>query len=464
MAKSKKTLFICTSCSHEEPRWLGRCPHCGEWNTLKETVQRPLSPATRAGPGAKHNSLPLQAVRILESTKISTGLSELDRVLGGGLLKKSSTLISGEPGIGKSTLLLQAAAGSAAHGMVLYISGEESAEQIRLRADRLGLSGEKIELFCSGDLDAILKIIDLVKPVLIIVDSVQTLHSAELGPVPGTVNQMKYATLELISHIKERDAALVLIAHVTKDGLIAGPKALEHMVDTVLLFEHQDGEHRFLRSLKNRFGSTEELGIFSMSEKGLIPQEESGGLFLTEREGEMPSGLATAAIVEGNRVLLLEIQALTVPAKGSISRITSERIEQSRVARIAASIEKHLKLSLSDQDLYINVSGGIRIGDVGADLAIAAAIFSARTGVPNPAKVAFAGELSLSGELRPLRKLSQRIRTAEQLGFSRFISPPLQAQEASSQTQRASPQEEASKNIRHLSSRNLGEALSHLNT
>jgi DNA repair protein RadA/Sms len=277
-------------------------------------------------------------------------LGELDRVLGGGIMKKSAVLVGGEPGIGKSTLLLQTAASCSTKGRILYVSGEESAEQIRLRADRLGIDGKRIEIFCGGELSAILHCIELVKPVIIIIDSVQTLHSPEIGLVPGTVNQMKYCSHELITWIKERDSCLFLVAHVTKDGIIAGPKTLEHMVDTVLYFEQNETDHRFLRAAKNRFGSVDEIGIFLMGEKGLIPQEDSAALFLVERDGELPPGTAIAAVLEGSRVLLLEIQALTVPAKGSMSRVSSERIDSSRVARISASIEKHLSLRLSDQD------------------------------------------------------------------------------------------------------------------
>lgn len=423
MKKTKKTVFRCDGCGHEEPRWLGRCPQCGEWNTLKESaVTMPVS-VSLAGPGAKGNSLPLNAIRVGEGERMPTGIGEFDRVLGGGIMKKSCVLVGGEPGIGKSTLLLQAAASCATKGRILYVSGEESAEQIRLRADRLGLVGERIELFCSGDLVAIQRIVETVKPVLIIVDSVQTLHSAEIGPVPGTVNQMKYGAHELISWVKERDSALILVAHVTKDGVIAGPKTLEHMVDTVLYFEQNESEHRFLRAAKNRFGSVDELGIFIMGDQGLVPQEDSAALFLVHREGDLPPGVATAAVLEGSRVLLLEIQALTVPAKGTTSRVSSERIEASRVARIAATLEKHLNLRLSDQDIYINVSGGVRVSEVGVDLAIAAAIHSARSGVALSSRCAFAGELSLAGEVRPVRKLALRMKTAETLGFDRFVGP-----------------------------------------
>jgi DNA repair protein RadA/Sms len=342
-------------------------------------------------------------------------------------MKHSAILIGGEPGIGKSTLLLQAAAAAETKGRILYISGEESAGQVKMRADRLGIKGEDIEIFCSGNLEEIQTIIEAVKPVLIMADSAQTLFSAEAGLSPGTVNQMKYCSWELISWVKEHDAALFMAAHVTKDGVISGPKSLEHMVDTVLYFESADsaneGDCRFLRATKNRFGSVDEIGIFTMGEKGLSMVEDPSLLFLVRREGAIPPGVSTAAVLEGSRCLLVEIQALTVPAKGAMSRVFSDKIDNARVSRVAATIEKHLGLRLSDQDLYVNVAGGIRITEVGVELALACALYSARTGIPLPANAAVAGELSLAGEVRALRRLSGRVRTARNLGFSSFLGP-----------------------------------------
>jgi DNA repair protein RadA/Sms len=364
----------------------------------------------------------------LEGSRISSGIGELDRVLGGGIMKRSCILVGGEPGIGKSTLLLQAAAAVDTKGRILYISGEESAGQVKMRADRLGISGERIEIFCSGNLEEIQTIIGAVKPAIIMADSAQTLYSNEAGINPGTINQMKYCSWELISWVKEHDAALFMAAHVTKDGVISGPKSLEHMVDTVLYFESADssageGDCRFLRAVKNRFGSVDEIGIFTMGEKGLSMVEDPSLLFLVRREGDVPPGVVTAAVLEGSRCLLVEIQALTVPAKGSMSRVFSDKIDNARVARVAATIEKHLGLRLSDQDLYVNVAGGIRITEVGVELALACALYSARTGIPLPANAAVAGELSLAGEVRALRRLTGRVRTARNLGFSFFLGP-----------------------------------------
>jgi DNA repair protein RadA/Sms len=369
-----------------------------------------------------------------EGSRIGSGIPELDRVLGGGIMKRSAILIGGEPGIGKSTLLLQTAAAAETRGRVLYISGEESVGQVRMRADRLGLfeggggdppggNTSRIEVCCTGKLEDIETILEAVKPVIVMVDSAQTLHTAEVGVVPGTVNQMKYGAYELISWVKEHDAALFLSAHVTKEGIISGPKTLEHMVDTVLYFEQNDGDCRFLRAVKNRFGSVDEIGIFTMGERGLSVVEDPSLLFLVNREGELPPGIATAAVLEGSRTLLVEIQALTVPAKGSMSRVFSDRIDSARVSRVAATLEKHLKLRLSDQDLYINVAGGIRIAEVGVELALGCALYSARTGLPLPGRIAIAGELSLAGEVRPVRRLAGRIKTSRNLGFETFLCP-----------------------------------------
>jgi DNA repair protein RadA/Sms len=291
---------------------------------------------------------------------------------------------------------------------------------------------ERIEIVCSGNLEEIETILNAVKPVLIMVDSAQTLYSADAGSVPGTVNQMKYCAFELIAWVKEHDAALFLVAHVTKEGLIAGPKTLEHMVDTVLYFEQNDKtaglagtqDCRFLRAAKNRFGSIDEIGIFTMSEAGLAAVEDAGSLFLIRREGDLPTGVATAAVLEGSRTILIEIQALAIPAKGAVSRVFSDKIDSGRVSRVAAALEKHLGLRLSDQDLYVNVAGGIRISEVGVELALACALYSARSGLALPAGLVIAGELSLTGEVRPVRRLTNRVKTAANLGFSSFLGPP----------------------------------------
>jgi DNA repair protein RadA/Sms len=286
-------------------------------------------------------------------------------------------------------------------------------------------------VICTGNLSEIEMALNAVKPSLIMVDSAQTLFSADAGSIPGTVTQMKFCSFELISWVKEHDAALFLVAHVTKEGIIAGPKMLEHLVDTVLYFEQNDKtaglsggqDCRFLRASKNRFGSVDEIGIFTMGEKGLTPVEDTGSLFLVRREGGLPAGVAVAAVLEGTRSILVEIQALTIPAKGAVSRVFSDKIDSGRVSRVAATLEKHLGLRLSDQDLYVNVAGGIRITEVGVELALACALHSARTGLALPAGLAIAGELSLTGELRPVSRLIGRVKTPQNLGFSSFLCP-----------------------------------------
>ena len=438
MKKQKALIYKCSSCGREEAKWLGRCPECGEWNTLVETAAKneKTPQSRRSGGGLTAQILPLSAVDPQEGGRIESGIGELDRVLGGGIMKRSAVLVGGEPGIGKSTLLLQAAAAAKTKGRVLYVSGEESAGQLRLRADRLGLSKDKsvmerIEILCTGNLEEIETVLNNVNPVLVLVDSAQTLFSADGGSAPGGVSQMKFCSFELISWVKEHDAALFLTAHVTKEGLISGPKTLEHMVDTVLYFEQNDkasglsgtADCRFLRAAKNRFGSVDEIGIFTMGEQGLSPVDDTGRLFLVRREGELPAGVATAAVLEGTRTILVEIQALTIPAKGAMSRVFSGNIDSGRVSRISAALEKHLGLRLSDQDLYVNAAGGIRITEVGVELALACALYSARTGLALPANLAIAGELSLTGEIRPVRRLSGRVKTAVNLGFGSFLGP-----------------------------------------
>lgn len=421
MAKQAKTGYECSACGHREPKWLGRCPECGEWNTLRETR---AAPAKGKADGEASFSIPLAAIDPADGARTGSGLGELDRVLGGGIVRGSSVLVGGEPGIGKSTLLLQVAALAAVSGRVLYVSGEESAAQLRQRADRLGLKREGLEVLCANDLDEALAALERVKPALFVVDSLQTLSSPEAGAVPGTSNQVKYCALALSEYARERGSACFLVAHVTKDGTIAGPKAAEHIVDVVLMFEQAESDVRFLRSMKNRFGSTDEVGLFSMGERGLSELTDLSSVFLVRRDGGAPAGSAVAATWEGTRAILVEIQALTVPGKASLSRVYSERVEPARVARVAAVLEKHAGLRLSDQDVYVNVSGGIRLAEPGIDLALMAALYSARTGLALPGGVALAGEVSLAGEVRPVRKMQGRARAARAMSFGRVIGPP----------------------------------------
>ncbi len=419
--KKKSTVFRCSSCGHDEPKWLGRCPACGEWNTLRETSVADAKPP--AGSGSGRYSVPLAAIDPGEGERFPSGIGELDRVLGGGVMPGSAVLVGGEPGIGKSTLLLQLAARARTKGRVLYVSGEESAAQLRLRADRLGLARDNLEVLCTGEVESILETLDRVKPVLVVADSAQTLRSEEAGSVPGTVNQIKYGVAALSDWAKSRGAALFVVAHVTKEGTIAGPKAVEHLVDTVLYFEQNDADARFLRATKNRFGSTDELGIFTMGAKGLAELPDPSSLFLTRRDGALPPGAAVAALWEGSRCLLVEVQALVAPAKSSLTRVYADRVDSQRVARIAAILERWAGMRFSDQDLYVNVAGGVKVAEPGADLAIAAALWSARSGIALPEGAALAGELSLAGEVRPVRRLRSRAKAASGLGFAKFVGP-----------------------------------------
>jgi len=352
-----------------------------------------------------------------------SGSEELDRVLGGGIMRGSAILLGGEPGIGKSTLLLQICASLKTKGRVLYVSGEESPGQIRMRADRLGALKEELEVLCTSDLDKIISAMEAVRPILVVIDSIQTVYSPDAGIVPGSANQIKYCTLELTEWAKTHDAIIIFVAHVTKDGFIAGPKAAEHIVDAVLAFEQAEGDLRALRSTKNRYGSTDELGLYRMSAQGLAEISDPTGLLLVRRSGELPPGTAVSIVHEGSRILLVELQALTVPAKAGLTRVYSDRVDPSRVARIAAVLEKQTGLKLSDQDIYINVAGGLRLGEPGIDLALAAALYSARTNQSIPKEAAFSGELSLAGEIRPVRQMARRAKAARALGFSRTIGP-----------------------------------------
>ncbi|HET7839682.1 MAG TPA: DNA repair protein RadA [Rectinemataceae bacterium] len=418
-AKKKSLVYRCSACGHSESKWLGRCPECGQWNTLRETA---LAQA-RAERGGETFPLPIASIEAGEETRIPTGSGEMDRVLGGGIMRGSVVLLGGEPGIGKSTLLLQILAKAATKGRLLYISGEESPAQIKLRAERLGCIRDGLEVFCSGDLGLVRATLDAVRPTIAVVDSIQTLRAEEAGAVPGTANQIKYCAMELTSWAKEHDSAIILVAHVTKEGIIAGPKAAEHLVDAVLGFEQGEGDMRVLRASKNRFGSAEEVGLYRMGEAGLEEVSDAAGLFLVHRDEGMPAGAAVAPVHEGSRILLVEIQALTVPAKAGLTRVYSERVDAARVSRIAAVLEKHTGARFSDQDLYVNVAGGIRLTEPGIDLALACALYSARSGVPLPLQVALAGELSLAGEVRPVRQMRRRAKAALALGFSRLVGP-----------------------------------------
>ena len=428
MAKKKASIvYKCSNCGYTQPAWLGRCPQCGEWNSMEECINDPNAGSALLkadGTSLRIKPLPMSQIEIQDEGRISTGDKEFDRVLGGGATKRSATLIGGEPGIGKSTLLIQTAANMLRENpssRILYVSGEESASQIKGRAIRLGLAVDQLEILCTLRLEDILSALDSLNPGMVIIDSIQTVYSVEAGIIPGTVNQLKYCANELIGWVKERDSILFMTAHVTKDGNIAGPKSLEHMVDTVISFERNNDEVRFLRAMKNRFGSVDELGIFQMDSDGLKAVKDPSALFLTRREGTIPAGVSYVPVFEGSRVFVVEIQALTVPAKASLNRVYSDKVDSARVSRVAAVLEKRGGIRFSDQDIYINVAGGMRLTESAIDGALAAALYSARTDIPLPAKTVIVGELSLAGEIRPVTKLKQRIKAAVELGFDKAI-------------------------------------------
>ena len=446
MARVQSTRYHCEACGHESIKWMGRCPECAAWNTFREhlpeagrsnratgrlgTQDDPaggrLSPGrTGALITAGELSERIAWLGDLESgmpERLSSGIDELDRVLGGGFVPGTAVVVGGEPGIGKSTLMLQAAA--AANLSTLYLSGEESPRQVALRAERLGLRETRIQVAAETELGRIDLLLSEHRPELLIVDSVQTLFAAELGGIAGGVTQVRACAQELTDWARRSSAVLLMVAHVTKEGSIAGPKLLEHVVDAVLYFEHAENELRFLRAAKNRFGAIEEIGLFEMHEHGLQQVLDPASIFLVRRDNPVPSGIAAAPVFEGTRILLVELQALTVPAKGGVSRVFSDRIDSGRVSRVAAVLERHLGIRFSDQDIYVNVAGGIRIGEVAVELPLAVALYSARTGHPVPAHTIVTGEISLAGEVRPVRRVERRARTAAELGYRQFLAPP----------------------------------------
>lgn len=432
MAKRKRIVYLCDECGQEEPKWLGRCPACGAWNSFTQTEStgeaggngsgRAGGRAGGGGTGQSAKTVSLSGIAYEEIERRGSGFGELDRVLGGGVVPGVSVLIGGEPGIGKSTLLLQMAAAMKG-GTVLYISGEESERQLRLRAERLEVDTGRVRVLCTGSLSRINAALPAESPDVVIVDSIQTLYAEDAGAVPGTVSQLRYCCYELVDWARAQEAALFLVAHVTKEGAIAGPKLIEHMVDAVLYFEQSGSDLRFLRATKNRFGPTDEVGLFSMGGQGLVQVTDPSSIFLVSREGALPPGVVAAPLFEGSRVLLVELQALTVPAKGGVSRIFSDRIDTGRVSRVAAVLEKHVGIRFSDQDIYVNVAGGMRVTEVGVELPLALALYSARTGLSIPSHLTVTGEVSLAGEVRPVSYLRRRIRAASELGFERCIGP-----------------------------------------
>ncbi|MCU1372263.1 MAG: repair protein RadA [Ilumatobacteraceae bacterium] len=423
MARTK-TLYRCNECGATEPKWTGRCMGCEAWGTLIEEVDGPVGPG--AVPILAPTTAPIQISDVdpTEFTPRATGVAELDRVLGGGLVPGSVTLLGGEPGIGKSTVLLQAAAEVAATGRkVLYLSGEESAQQIRLRAERLGALHPMLWLATEIALPQVLGAIASVEPDLVIVDSVQTLLNPDLASTPGSVAQVRDCSHRLVQEAKRRGCAMVLVGHVTKDGSLAGPRVLEHMVDTVLSFEG-DRHHalRLLRVVKHRFGSTQELGLFEMTEKGLAGVPDASGMFLADRRLGIP-GSVVVPTIEGARPLLVELQILTTPSTLPSPRRSAQGIDNGRLALLLAVLQQRVGVQTGQVDVYALAVGGVKIVEPGADLALGLAVVSSLTGKPVPADVVACGEVGLGGELRQVAHTPRRLAEAARLGFKRAVLP-----------------------------------------
>ena len=422
---AKTPAFTCSACGARLARWSGRCDACGAWNTIIE--EAPLS----AGPpakslGAKGRTLELLDLASEEAPPLRahSGMDELDRVLGGGLVPASATLVGGDPGIGKSTLLLQAAARFAAAGLsVVYVSGEEASAQIRMRAQRLGLGNAAVQLAAETNLRDILTTLDRARPDLVIIDSIQTMWADNVEAAPGSVSQVRSAAHELVSFAKRRGSSVVLVGHVTKEGQIAGPRVVEHMVDTVLYFEGERGhQFRILRAVKNRFGPADEIGVFEMTGQGLAEVANPSALFLADREARAPGAVVFAG-VEGTRPVLVEFQALVAPTPTPQARRTVVGWDGNRLAMILAVLEARCGIPFAGLDVYLNVAGGLRVSEPAADLAVAAALLSAREDAALPADMVVFGEISLSGALRPVTQTENRLKEAQKLGFSRATLP-----------------------------------------
>ena len=424
MARSEER-FVCQNCGSAYSRWQGRCDDCGEWNSLvAEAAPAALPKGLKAGRGRAIEFSGLDAAPA-EEPRLAVGMPELDRVLGGGLVPGSAILIGGDPGIGKSTLVLQAAAKLGSRGIdCAYISGEEAVAQIALRARRLGLSQPKLRLAAANSLRDILAGLEKSgRPDVLVIDSIQTMYVDNIDSAPGTVSQVRASVQELIRLAKSRDVALFLVGHVTKDGQIAGPRVVEHMVDTVLYFEGERGhQFRILRSVKNRFGATDEIGVFAMTDGGLAEVANPSALFLGNRGGNVP-GAAVFAGMEGSRPLLVEIQALVAPSSLGTPRRAVVGWDGGRLAMVMAVLEARCGLAFGGNDVYLNVAGGLRINEPAADLAVAAALVSSLTDQPLTEETVVFGEISLAGEVRPVARMEARLREAAKLGFRHAIVP-----------------------------------------
>lgn len=423
MAKAKKSIFFCQNCGHEESKWLGQCPMCREWNTFIEEKAVPAKPgAVKAVREAK--IVTLSSIVTDQDERILTGIAELDRVLGGGVVPGSLVLVGGDPGIGKSTLLLQVCQKlAAAEKKILYISGEESLKQIKLRANRMGEFAESLYLLCETNLNIIREVINEQKPDMVVIDSIQTMYDEEVGSAPGSVSQVRESTNVFMQLAKGLGISIFIVGHVTKEGTVAGPRVLEHMVDTVLYFEgDRHASYRILRGVKNRFGSTNEIGVFEMQEKGLTEVENPSEFMLSGRP-EYASGSVVACTMEGTRPMLMEIQALVCKSNFGMPRRTAAGMDYNRVNLLMAVLEKRLGLPLSGCDAYVNIAGGIRLNEPAADLGIVMAIASSYKNRPISENTIVFGEVGLSGEVRAVTMPDQRVAEAKKLGFKTCIIP-----------------------------------------
>jgi len=417
----KKTLFCCGSCGYEAQKWMGRCPACDEWNTMAEVEALPYRQST-ARSGVKTKVVSLSDVSAAAEERYVTGVDEFDRVLGGGVVSGSVVLLGGDPGIGKSTLLLQAAAHLAVNYNVFYASGEESLQQLKMRAERLHIK-ESFNTAAVTDLEVLLESTEMIKPVVLVVDSVQSIYNSEIEGVPGSVSQVRAVAAELIRLAKEQNIAVFLVGHVTKEGTMAGPRLLEHMVDCVLYLEG-DRYHSFriLRGVKNRFGSTNEIGVFMMENEGMVEVANPSHLFITRRK-EQAAGAVITAIMEGTRPLLVEIQSLVAPTSYPAPKRTSTGIDLNRVALVLAVLEKHAGINFFGLDTFVNVVGGVRLYETAGDLALALSLTSSLKGKTLNGDTVAVGEVGLTGEIRPVSRIRQRLNEASKLGFKRFIMP-----------------------------------------
>lgn len=427
MAKGKTSIFFCQSCGYESSKWMGQCPGCKEWNTFVEEVVDKKSAGTLAKQKATASEakvLPLSQIEMTYDKRVSTDMKELDRVLGGGIVQGSMVLVGGDPGIGKSTLLLQVCRNLSEHNIkVLYISGEESLQQIKIRAERIGNFGDSLKLLCETNFDTIKAVIDREKPQIVVIDSIQTMFNEEVSSAPGSVSQVRESTGVLMQIAKGMGISIFIVGHVTKEGVVAGPRVLEHMVDTVLYFEgDRHAAYRILRGVKNRFGSTNEIGVFEMRQDGLVEVENPSEYMLSGKP-EGASGSVVACSMEGTRPILLEVQALVCHSNFGIPRRTAAGTDFNRVNLLMAVLEKRLGLKLGDCDAYVNIAGGIKMNEPAIDLGIVLALISSYKDKPIDEKTICFGEVGLSGEVRAVNMAEQRVQEAKKLGFEVCILP-----------------------------------------